>query len=502
MRRLTLSEYIATVKETVGVDISKEATELLPKDLRADGFNNTAYNLGVDFKHIEGYAQLAGIIVERLSIPDFAKRFAKRVKFTDKDMGNLIESMGTWLLRGPLEDHEIIAYRGISTTVASAGGSYDEAVALIIEAMLQSPRFIYQVENQRGDGQVWPVSEYELASRLSYMIWGSSPDQALMAAAEQGRLYDLAEVEKEIERMVNDPRAVTRSLEFVSQWLNLDRLKNLRPNSTLFPFWDPVLAEDMKAETLAFFKEVVWTENRPLSDILNARLTFATARLAKHYKLSLPLANDGLQRVNLETDPARGGLLTHGSILTIGGDDASTVTRGLFVLHDLLRSGVNDPPPGVDTTPVPSEPGRTQRAIAEERVQSKSCGGCHQKFEPLAFGLSKFDGLGAFSETDHYGNRLQDDGEVLFPGHSEPTPFSSSRELMDLLAKSPQVQENLTWKVTQFALGRPLNSRDEPEIQKIHAQAMKEGGTYKALLKAIALSKYTLSMRTEATEES
>ncbi|MDB4507670.1 DUF1592 domain-containing protein [bacterium] len=503
VRRLTLSEYIDTVRSSVGVDIRKEATELLPKDLRADGFNNTAYNLGVDFKHIESYAELASIIVSRMDMKAFAKRFNRRIQFTDKAMATLLQRMGTWLLRGPLEDHEIIAYRGISTTVASGGGSYEEAAAYIVEAMLQSPRFIYQVENQRGDGQVWPVSEYELASRLSYMLWGSSPDKTLMDGAEKGRLYDRVEVEKEVDRMLDDPRTITRSLEFASQWLNLGRLQNLRPNADKFPSWDPALAEDMKAETLAFFKEVVWENGRPLGDLLNAPYTFTTPRLAKHYNLAVTIDNtpNSLQRVNLEKDKARGGLLTHGSILTIGGDEASTVTRGLLVLHDLLRSGVNDPPPGVDTTPVPSEPGRTQRSIAEERIQSKSCGGCHQKFEPLAFGMSKFDGLGTFLEKDHFGNALQDDGEILFPGDSKAIPFRSSAELMDLLAKSSLVQENLTWKVTQFALGRPLVGSDTPHIKKIHAQAQKEGGTYKAILKAIALSDYIQSTRTEALNE-
>ena len=504
VRRLTLSEYIETVRSSVDVDISKEATELLPKDLRADGFNNTAYNLGVDFKHVESYAELASIIVRKMDVKAFAKRFNKRIKFTDGDMAKLLQSMGTWLLRGPLEDHEIIAYRGISTTVASGGGTYEEAVAYIVEAMLQSPRFIYQMENQRGDGQVWPVSEYELATRLSYMLWGSSPDKTLMDGAEKGRLYDRTEVEKEIDRMLDDPRTITRSLEFASQWLNLGRLQNLRPNADLFPAWDPVLAEDMKSETLAFFKEVVWTESRPLADLLNAPYTFTTPRLAAHYNLAVPAQGKpaNLQRFSLKKDKARGGLLTQGRILTIGGDEASTVTRGLFVLHDLLRSGVNDPPPGVDTTPVPSQPGRTQRSIAEERIQSKSCGGCHQKFEPLAFGMSKFDGLGTFLEKDHFGNPLQDDGEILFPGDSKAIPFQSSAELMDLLAKSSLVQKNLTWKVTQFVLGRPLVGSDTPHIEKIHAQAQKDGGTYKAILKAIALSDYIQSTRTEATNES
>src|SRR5690606_7302145 len=136
--------------------------------------------------------------------------------------------------------------------------------------------------------------------------------------------------------------------------------------------------------------------------------------------------NKGLTRYDLKSVPGRGGLLTHGSVLTVGGDDASMVTRGLFVLHDLLRGVVKDPPPCVDTTPVPSKPGRTQRAVAEARVANANCGGCHAKFEPLAYGLEKFDGIGAYYEQDRHGNTLREDGEILFPGSAEPIPYKSS----------------------------------------------------------------------------
>lgn len=174
----------------------------------------------------------------------------------------------------------------------------------------------------------------------------------------------------------------------------------------------------------------------------------------------------------------RGGLLTHGSVLTIGGDDASTVTRGLFVYRELLDSGVDDPPPGVDTTPVPARPGLSNRAVEMQRINNTACSECHKKFETIAFGLEKFDGLGAFGETDRHGNKLRDDGDILFPGAGKPTLFQSSAELMNLLAKSDRVSKALTRKVTQFALGRLLTVSDEPALDAIHAAAQKNGGTY------------------------
>ena len=500
LRRLTVPEYIETVRSAVGVDIAQEARAILPPDVRADGFSNTAYNLNVDLKHVEAYSQLAEIIVERMDVVAFAAQFSKSQKFTDKDMGALISKMGKWLLRGPLEEHEIIAFRGISTTVASAGGEFKDAVRYIIEAMLQSPRFIYRVENQRGDGMAWPVDEYELASRLSYIVWGGPPDKELMRAADAGEL-DRSGVESQVQRMLQDPRAIDRSIRFIYEWLNLARLDNLRPNPDKFPKWNEKLAADMREETLAFCKDVVWKQQRPLSDLLNAQVTFVTPRLADHYGLPSPDAggkkDNELSRYDLSSVPSRGGLLTQGSVLTVGGDEASMVTRGLFVLHDLLRGVVKDPPPCVDTTPVPSKPGLTQRGVAEARIANEACGGCHAKFEPLAFGLEKFDGLGAFHETDEHGNKLREDGKILFPGKAKPVAYQSSAELMDLLAGSERVRESITWKLTQFALARPLVAADAPILEKIHASAQQGGGTYASLITAIVMSDLVQLTRTE-----
>ena len=495
VRRLTVEEYIATVESTVGVDIDQEAREILPPDLRADGFSNTAYNLIVDLKHVEAYARLAEIIVSRMDVIDFAAEYSQSRKLTDESMRGLISKMGNWVLRGPVEDREVDSYRGISTTVASAGGNFKDAVGFILEAMLQSPRFLYRMENQRGDGGRWPVDEYELASRMSYIVWGAPPDRELLKAAEEGRLFDSAGVETQVERMLEDPRAIERSTQFLHDWLDLDRMDHLRPSPERFPNWDPNLAPDMREETIAFFKEVVWNQKRPLSELLNAQVTYATARLAAHY--GLEPAGKGLSRYDLSSVPGRGGLLTQGSVLTVGGDDASTVTRGLFVFHDLLRGVVKDPPPGIDTTPVPTRPGLSQRAIATERIANRSCGACHSKFEPLSFGLARFDGLGAYHEVDEHGNDLRDDGEILFPGAAKPVSYGSSGELMDLLAGSERVSKTLTWKVTQFALGRPLVSADARIVDSIHEKARKEGGTYANLISAIVLSDLVQTTRTE-----
>ncbi|MEM9280760.1 MAG: DUF1592 domain-containing protein, partial [Verrucomicrobiota bacterium] len=487
-RRLTKREYIATVRDTFGVDLGAEASELLPEDVRADGFHNTAYNLTVDLEHVEAYSALADKIGSLLDVRTFANRFSSKRDLTDKTMIALIEAMGEWVLRGPLDREEKALYRGISTTVASAGGDFDDAVRYVIVAMSQSPRFLYRVEEPPRGQQPRPVDAYELASRLSYLVWGSSPDEALLASARSGRLRSDEEIGKQVRRMVSDPRAKEQSLDFFSQWLHLSRLDHLSPSEDHFPEWDPTLAQWMKKETLAFVEEVIWNRKEPVSALLNADVTFLNEPLARHYGLDLELPDEKLEKVSLETVKERGGLLTQGSVLTVGGDEASMVSRGLFVLNDLLRGVVKDPPPGVDLEVVLSKPGLTQRGIAIERISDKACGGCHERFEPLAFGLERFDGLGTFLETDAYGNELREDGEVLIPGEAKPKPYQTIDELMDLLAESARVRETISWKLVQFAMGRPLNARDAAEESRIHERGWEAGGRYTDLLEAVATS--------------
>ena len=242
VQRLTIPEYIETVRGSVGVDIAKDAWELLPPDLRADGFSNTAYNLNIGLKHVEGYAQLAQRIVKRMDVATFARRFSKsRSLNTDATARKFVESVGEWLFRGPLDNREVSNFSGILTAVASAGGSFDQGVGLMVEAMLQSPRFIYRIEQQRGSGGERRVNDFELASRLSYIIWGGPPDAKLFEEAREGRLSDDNQCRAQVRRMLKDPRAKKRSRQFVSDWLNLDRLGNMSPNQNRYPQWSSQL---------------------------------------------------------------------------------------------------------------------------------------------------------------------------------------------------------------------------------------------------------------------
>jgi hypothetical protein len=714
VRRLTVPEYIETVRRSVGVNIEKEARELLPADMRADGFYNTAYNLNVDLAHVEAYARLAEIVVSRMDAPRFAGRFSSCRELSPGCLGDIVAGMGKRLLRGPLEEREIASFVEIGSKIKRDGGDFSDATRSVLEAMLQAPRFIYRIESGADGAGLTP---HEFASRLSYTIWGAPPDKELVRAADANELSAVDQVKAQVKRMLNDPRAISRSTQFAYEWLDLERLNHLRPNKKRYPKWEPALAAQMREETLTFYKDLVWEQNRPLFELMNANFTYATPSLAKHYgfksisgptmppveatkadsslvalytfhetegdtvhdvsgrrdaldlkienaaatewkkgslkvkeatvirtvkppkrlfdsirksheitieawvtptnneqsgparivtfssgssernftlgqdkmrfefrlrttaasangmpslfssgfsasselthlavtrdpagrikfyvngdlkgaqdvggdlsnwneKFGFALANETtkdrpwlgsfhrvaifaralspeevqgkfqtLSRVDLAKTPARGGLLTHGSVLTIGGDDASMVTRGLFVLQDLLWSGVDDPPPCVDTTPVPTKAGLTQRSIAESRLANQSCTGCHSKFEPFAFGLEKFDGLGAYSDKDEHGNKLRDDGTIVFPESDESISYKNSAELMGILARSERVRKGLTRKLTQFAIGRPLTSTDSEVIDRIHETAQQGGGTYGSLITAIVTSELVM----------
>ncbi|MDG2125615.1 MAG: DUF1592 domain-containing protein, partial [Verrucomicrobiales bacterium] len=312
-----------------------------------------------------------------------------------------------------------------------------------------------------------------------------------LGAAQDGGI----DIATQVDRMLDDPRARKHSARFAAEWLNLGRLANLSPNKHKFPTWNPALAADMRDETLAFFNHIAWEQKRPLGDLFNADFTFATPRLAKHYGLQPVSETSG--RYDLSSVPSRGGIMTQGSILTVGGDEASMVTRGLFVLHDVLRGVVSDPPPGLDTTPVPTEPGLSQRKIAEQRLADKSCSACHTAFEPLAFGLEKYDGIGAHHDVDEHGNKLREDGNVVIPGADKPIPYKTADELMDILAANDRVHETITWKLAQFSLGRPLGARDAKVLRAVHQQAKNNNFTYQSLITALATSDLVTKSRTE-----
>ena len=219
--------------------------------------------------------------------------------------------------------------------------------------------------------------------------------------------------------------------------------------------------------------------------------------LAAHYGLGEPAEGDVY---DLSAMPERGGLLTQGAVLTVGGDESSMVGRGLHMLTTFLCGGLDDPPPGVDTTPPEIEPGLSQRLYSEERVDNPACGGCHSQMEPLAYGLERFDAVGRYRLEDHFGNPLGEDGSVRFPGEAEAVPSATTAELMDRLRASERVRDCMTLTAAQYAIGRPILATDGCTMTEVRDRFAASDGTYRDLLLAIAGSRGFRSIRTETLE--
>lgn len=484
VRRLTLDEYAATIEAVLDVDIRDRAVSALPTDLRADGFSNTANALIVTLDHVEAYAALAEVVSTEVNLGALAQKHAGCEDFAPECERKLVTNLATALFRHPPEPEEVDALSHLFEDVRTEGDDFTVAVGLVLEALLQSPRFLYRIEKERGEGSV-ALDGYEIASRLSYFLWGAPPDETLLDAV--AGLHEDAAIEAQVDRMLEDPRARENAQRFLIDWLDLHRLDNLQRDPSLFPEWDPALGVDMKAETVQFFTHLALDEKRPLADLFNAQLTFVTPELATHYGFE-DVGTDG--RVALSDLPERGGFLTQGAMTTLGGNTSSMVGRGLYILENILCGHLADPPPGVDTTPPEITEETPQRQLSEERVDNPSCGGCHYQIEPVAWGIERFDATGRHTTEDRFGNALAQDGTVVL--EDGKVDFESIAELGDLLAGSERVRACIGRKTTQFALGRPLDLDERPSDQctddEVTERFLASGGTYRDLMVAIALS--------------
>ncbi|MEL6543694.1 MAG: DUF1592 domain-containing protein [Myxococcota bacterium] len=494
-RRLTTTEYVNAVMLAVGADVSLEAGALLPEDQSADGFSNSAYALIVSADHVEAYAALARAALEKMDMSDFLDRHSGCRTLEPECVTEFLSLASGPVLRGPLSVGEIEAFESIFLAVQEENGTFEEAATYTVEAMLQSPRFIYRLETQLGEGASRTLDPFELASRLSFLLWASGPDQALWTAAMNGELQSAQDIEAQVDRMVSDPRAEAAAGTFFDDWLTLNRVPNIQRDSEHFPDWSGAIAQAMADETRAFVQSVVWDEGRPLTDLFNAQYTIASEELAAFYGLDSSSEQGG--RYDLSGVPERGGILTQGSLLTIGGDEASMVARGLFVLDNFMCGSIDSPPDGIDITPPEQTPDATHRDIALTRVESSACGGCHAQIEPPAFGLERFDSTGRYLEQDGNGNALRSDGSLLFPGADEALPFETISEMMELIAANERTQECIVLKGTQYALGRTLTQDDACGLAEIRNTFLGSEQTYADLMRAIATSTTFRSVRVE-----
>lgn len=495
-RRLTVFEYGNTVEAVFGVDIRDEAVSLLPPELRADGFTNTSSGLITTLSHIEAYDALAGVTTDRMpDLAGFVGQYTSCQDFTAACEGEFVEQLGLRAFRRPLTEDERDALIAVFGAAQDEGETFVDGAALVIQAMMQSPPFLYRLEDERtGDG-ARSVDGYEMATRLSYLIWAGPPDEVLFDAAASDALRTDAEIEAQVDRMLLTPQARAASQAFVDDWLHLSRLDGLPRDPERFPDWTTGIADAMVDETHRFFEALVWDESRPLMDLFIAQEAWLTPELATYYGLT-PMG-EGLQRYDVSDRPERGGLFTQGSMLTLGGDESSMVARGLFMFENVLCQHPTSPPPGVDTTPPPIEPGSSQRDISEDRAANPTCAGCHVQFEPMAWGLGRYQADGSYAQTDSFGNPLREDGYVRLPGTGEEVSFQNAGEMMEILAGADATRECLASKTTQYAIGRALTGDDDCSMEQLQTRFAESSGTWRDLAVAIALSPGFRSVRVE-----
>jgi hypothetical protein len=370
--------------------------------------------------------------------------------------------------------------------IGSRGGSAEQGIQLAIQAILMSPNFLFRIErdpNPRDPRAVHDVSPFELASRLSYFLWSSMPDDELMALAGTGRLADRRVLDAQVTRMLQDPRASAFAENFAGQWLETRNLDVVRPDPDAFKEWDADLRDAMRRETALFFEHVL-RENRPVSDFLNANYTFLNERLAAHYGIA-GVAGSEMRRVPLQTD-RRGGVLSQGAVLTVSSYPSRTspVIRGKYVLQNILGTPP-EPPPG-DIPPLEESAAGGALSVREQLERhrgSPACAACHRNMDPLGFGLENYDAIGRW--RDQEGKFPVDATGTLPNGQRFRTP-GEMRAL--LVSQLPQFSRTLAEKMLTYALGRGLQTFDRRAVDTIQRTVAADGYHFQTMVRQVVQS--------------
>lgn len=407
--------------------------------------------------------------------------------------------------RRPASNEEIDRLLVVFNEAERNGEKFERSIQLGIEAILVSPYFLYKVEVDRarptllkpGVVAVRPLSDYELASRLSYFLWSSMPDDELFELARKKALNKDEVLEAQTKRMLKDPKARALAENFGDQWLQIRNLKIVNPDRERFPNFDAKLRADMARETETFFRAIV-DEDRSVLDFLDADYAFVNERLARHYGLS-GVQGEAFRRVKL-TDGRRGGVLTQASVLTVTSNPTRTspVKRGRWVLEQLLGTPPPPPPPNVPELKDDknAELKGSLRQRMEQHRADPNCASCHARMDPLGFGLENYDAVGAWREKD--GGFPIDSSGTLPNGAS----FQGPTDLKKILkGRSRDFARCLTEKMLIYALGRGLESRDRCVLDAIVEELPRRDYRFSALATAIVKSQPFRNRSVERTLE-
>jgi hypothetical protein len=480
LRRLTKFEYANTVHDLLNVDPSPASD--LPADEVSNGYDNDSGVLTVSSLHAEKYVLVSETLAKTAVQNNLSALTAGcDTTTTGEDACALAfaKSFGRRAFRRPTTSNDeqmlMTAY-----SAGKTGGSYSEGIEVMIRAALQSPDFIYRLETTTpvdATAVLVPLSQFELATRLSYMIWASTPDDALLDAAQNGALATKQQVADKARQMLNDPRAKVGLGNFFNEWSGVTRLSITTKNSDIFPSFSDDMRDAMARELPAFMDYLLYQGDHTLKTLLTKPVAFVSGPLGSVYGLTNAPTGTTPQMVDLGTSQGRSGLLTQAGFLSVQGhpDQTSPVLRGKFVRNMLLCDVVPPPPADVNV----SLPTGDQGATARERFSGHatgSCNGCHSLMDPIGFAFENFDAMGQYRTTEG-GETIDASGVINSP--TDPNlggDFVGVAALAQKLVASTQVTDCMATQWFRYASGRLEAEPDTCSLQNLRGIFSGSGG--------------------------
>ena len=451
LRLLTTTEIDRSVGDLLSVEGASGGR--LPADPTVKGFEGFAETVGVSQLQADGYMRASEDVTDQVGwealLPcDVATGDAACAQ-------TFIDDFGGRVFRRPLTGEESGIFIDLFTEMDAEQG-FEIGIVSVLQALLQSPQFLYRIELGEAGAveDVVPLTAHELATRLSYLLWASTPDDALLAAAADDSLRDSVALTEQVDRMLADPRARYVVGRFVEQWTGITELEDATKDRLNFPAWTRELADDLVEETHRFSVDVVFDGEGSLEALLTADYTVANRAVAEHYGLSGPDSDDTWELLALPTDQ-RAGLLTQPSLLATAAhnNQTSPVHRGLFV-YEQLFCGVQPQPPGdLDITLPPLDDSISTRERFARHIQDPLCADCHSFMDPIGFGFEHYDAVGVWRDTE--GDGIPVDATGLLTYSSQQGVFNGAIELSATTAAAPEVRSCF---VTQWF--RTSNGRD------------------------------------------
>jgi hypothetical protein len=502
LRRLNRAEYNNTVRDLLGTAL-RPADTWPGDDISLEGFDTLGLILNFTARHGDQVERAAWeLAAELLARPETDPARARVMVCTpsqanaDDCTRQILTGFMKRAYRRPVSMSEVEDLVSLAAETRTKGGTPSDGLSAALSTVLLSPHFLYRVELDPNPMSVdlHPVTDHELATRLSYFAWSTMPDDALTQAADAGKLTaDPDELTRQVTRLLDDPRSDTLLKNLSAQWLSMRSVDEVAPDAEAFPDFDEALRVGMRQETERFFTSLV-REAMPLQTLLLADFSFMDARLAEHYGLGMTPAQ--MQRVSLTGVP-RMGLLTQASFLatTSYPERTSPVKRGSWVIEHLLCTPPPPPPPGVNTSlaaPAPAE-ALTLRQKLEQHRADPGCAACHALFDPIGFGLENYDAVGGYRTLDN--GQLVDAAGTMVDGNA----FVGAAEMSRLIAADARFAPCLAEKFLTYGVGRAFSSSDaKTYTEQIAARVNEQGGTFRNLLTAVASSEVFRTRRGEA----